>query len=154
FRVLAATHRDLEAMVEEGTFRRDLLYRLNAMPLKIPPLRERRRDIAPLAQRFLQEASGANGRPIHGFEEAAIVAPERYAWPGNVREIRNAIERAVVIAQHSFINCQDLPERVADASGETRRTITDHPVQADAAAEEPADGPSGRLRTAVDRFER
>src|SRR5262249_46498187 len=100
------------------------------------------------------EASVANGRRIEAFEDAAMDALERYAWPGNVRELRNAIERAVVIARESVITCQDLPERVADAGFDTRRAITDYPPPAQAVVEEPPGGSPGRLRSAVDRFER
>ena len=111
-RVVAATHRDLEAMCEQGSFRRDVLFRLNAMTVNIPPLRERGEEIAPLAARFLREANEANGSEIEGIDSAALQLLHRYDWPGNVRELRNAIERAVVIAEGEVITAADLPERV------------------------------------------
>jgi DNA-binding NtrC family response regulator len=122
-RVIAATHRDLEAMVETGTFRADLLNRLNTFELGIPPLRERREEIAPLAARFLRKAVEANGREermVRVIDPEAMALLDRYAWPGNVRELRNAIERAVVIAEGDTILAQDLPERIRAAKGPGR----------------------------------
>jgi transcriptional regulator with GAF, ATPase, and Fis domain len=111
-RVIAATHRDLEQMVEDGKFRQDLLYRLNAVLLPIPPLRERVDDIAVLAQRFLEEANRANSGAVEGIDPAAIELLRMYGWPGNVRELKNSIERAVVIAQGDTLTVDDLPERI------------------------------------------
>jgi DNA-binding NtrC family response regulator len=111
-RIVAASHRDLEAMVVEGRFREDLLYRLNAMTLQIPPLRERREDIAELARHFLELANAANQTTVEGFEADVIEALEQHDWPGNVRELRNAIERAVLIAEGDVITLEDLPQRV------------------------------------------
>jgi DNA-binding NtrC family response regulator len=141
-RVLAATHRDLEAMCDAGRFRRDLLYRLNALTLSIPPLRERREEIPPLAERFLHDAAAAASRPIVGISAEAMGALVRYRWPGNLRELRNAIERAVVIARGDRIGLEDLPQRVAPASSQ-------------AAPPEPAvaDDPQLDLRSRVRRFE-
>jgi DNA-binding NtrC family response regulator/pSer/pThr/pTyr-binding forkhead associated (FHA) protein len=118
-RVLAATHRDLEAMCEKGNFRLDLLYRLNAMTLAIPPLRERREDIAPLAMRFLRQASEANESNVRAIDPDAIALLEGYSWPGNVRELKNAIERAAVITEGDTLAMRDLPERVRAALGST-----------------------------------
>ncbi|MFS8069322.1 MAG: sigma 54-interacting transcriptional regulator [Byssovorax sp.] len=98
-RVVAATHRDLEAMCASGGFRLDLLYRLNAMTLTIPPLRARPEEIVPLTLRFLHQANEANGLALRGVEPAALTLLQRYPWPGNVRELRNAIERAVILAE-------------------------------------------------------
>jgi DNA-binding NtrC family response regulator len=111
-RLIAATHRDLETMCDAGSFRLDLLYRLNAMTVTIPPLRERPEDIEPLSIRFLRYANQANDRSIQGFEPAALALLRSYSWSGNVRELRNAIERAVVIAEGDKILVEDLPERV------------------------------------------
>lgn len=111
-RLIAATHRDLEAMADAGSFRRDLLYRLNAMTLTLPTLRERPEDIAPLAVRFLERASRGSGRQLLGIRPEALGLLESYSWPGNVRELRNAIERAVAIASSDIIEVRDLPERV------------------------------------------
>jgi DNA-binding NtrC family response regulator len=111
-RVLAATHRDLDAMSEAGGFRRDLFFRLNGMEVPIPPLRERREDIAPLAARFLARGVEKAGRGPMTIDPAALALLEGYGWPGNVRELLNAVERAVVIADGDTITPRDLPERI------------------------------------------
>ena len=117
-RVIAATHRDLEGMVAANTFREDLLYRINALILAIPPLRERHEAIAPLAQRFLSGASEAVGsHPVGGIADEAMRALREYRWPGNIRELRNVIERACVIAEADVITVEDLPDRVRGAGG-------------------------------------
>jgi len=108
-RVIAATHRDLEAMVEARSFRRDLFYRLNGVDVTLPPLRARREDIAPLAERFLKKAAKANGREVRSIAPEAMVLLKEYGWPGNVRELRNAVERAVVIAEAARL--LDMPLR-------------------------------------------
>jgi DNA-binding NtrC family response regulator len=113
-RVLAATHRDLEQMCETETFRWDLFFRLNVMAIVIPPLRERRDDIRPLAQHFLQQANASNRRALQGIEPPALSLLQRYSWPGNVRELRNVIERAVVISQGSVITVDDLSARIRE----------------------------------------
>jgi DNA-binding NtrC family response regulator len=115
-RVIAATHRDLEAMVEAGRFRQDLLYRLNTMTLRIPPLRERVDEIRPLAERFLKEACRQAGADLRGIAPDAMAALEAYPWPGNVRELRNAIERAVVLAEGKTIALGDLTDRIRNAA--------------------------------------
>jgi DNA-binding NtrC family response regulator len=111
-RIVAATHRDLEAMVEEGTFRSDLYYRLSGVVIEIPPLRERQDEIEPLARRFLHAANTANGRRVEGISPETLALLEAYSWPGNVRELRNVIERAVVVTQGALIGPEDLPARV------------------------------------------
>jgi two-component system, NtrC family, response regulator AtoC len=115
-RVIAATHRDLEAMVEAGRFRQDLLYRLNTVALRIPPLRERVDEIRPLAERFLKDARKQAGTDVRAIDARALDALEGYGWPGNVRELRNVIERAVVLAEGSTITLEDLTDRVRGGS--------------------------------------
>jgi DNA-binding NtrC family response regulator len=116
-RILAATHRNLETMAEEGTFREDLLYRLNAMTLPVPPLREREADIEPLAQAFLEQANQQNETTrVKGIDDEALELMQTYSWPGNVRELRNAIERAVVVAQGDVITAADLPVRLTQGA--------------------------------------
>src|SRR5262249_1061581 len=107
--------RDLEAMCERGEFRTDLLYRLNGITLVIPPLAERRDEIEPLALRFLEQANQQNGRAIRGLSPEAMALLHRHTWPGNIRELRNAIERAVVIARGDIVTPDDLPDRVRNA---------------------------------------
>jgi DNA-binding NtrC family response regulator len=111
-RVLAATHRNLESMCADGSFRWDLLYRLNGITLMIPPLRERVREIRPMVAHFLRLSNQANGRAVRGIAPDAMTLLERYHWPGNVRELRNTIDRAVVIAGGDTIRVEDLPERL------------------------------------------
>jgi DNA-binding NtrC family response regulator len=112
-RILAATNRDAEAAVREGRLREDLYYRLNVFHLHVPPLRDRREDMAPLAANFVAAYSERNQRVVEGLSHEAFAALERYDWPGNVRELRNAIERAVVLARGPVIEIGDLPQRIA-----------------------------------------
>jgi DNA-binding NtrC family response regulator len=114
-RVLAATNRDLVAEIRAARFRQDLYYRLRVVEIGVPPLRERREDILPLARAFATAAARRTGRKVIGFAPEAAHQLLRYAWPGNVRELENAVERAVVLARRSRIDVEDLPEEVAMA---------------------------------------
>lgn len=107
-RFVSATNADLESLVAERGFRQDLLYRLNGVTLRIPALRERRADILPLAQRFLARARDRYGAPVRGFAPCAREALERYAWPGNIRELQHVVERTVLLAQGETVREQDL----------------------------------------------
>src|SRR5688500_13262729 len=111
-RVIAATNRDLAAEVAAGRFRDDLYYRLRVVELKIPPLRDRRQDILPLARRSLTQLSRKFGRQVTGFTPAAADQLLRYSWPGNVRELQNAVEHALVLSEGPKIDLHDLPEEV------------------------------------------
>jgi DNA-binding NtrC family response regulator len=112
FRVLAATNRHLEACVQEKIFREDLFYRLNVVRISVPPLRERRSDIVPLAEHFLQFYSDKNSLPAAGFSEEAIMTLQTYSYPGNVRELENIVERAVLMAGGLVIMASHLPPHV------------------------------------------
>jgi DNA-binding NtrC family response regulator len=120
-RIVAATNRDLEAEVAEGRFREDLFFRLNVIPVWIPPLRERKDDVLPLARHFLFLHARASGRLLHLSEETERALAAHH-WPGNVRELSNAIERAVVLTRGDEIQPEDLllGQRHADAAGEPR----------------------------------
>jgi two-component system response regulator AtoC len=131
-RVIAATHRDLEAMVDAGRFRQDLLYRLNTMTLRIPALRERVDEIRPLAERFLKDACRQAGSDVRTIDAQALAALEGYSWPGNVRELRNAIERAVVLAEGKAIMTVDLTDRIRGGSRA-------QPAEAEPSTEMPTD---------------
>ncbi|TKI54029.1 PAS domain S-box protein [Brevibacillus antibioticus] len=109
FRVVAATNKNLEEVVKEGKFRQDLFYRLNVVTLKIPPLRERIEDTIELAHFFLYEFSLRYNRPIHAISQNVMQNLLQYDWPGNIRELRNAIERLVVFATDGIIKEEDLP---------------------------------------------
>jgi transcriptional regulator with GAF, ATPase, and Fis domain len=111
-RVIAASNVDLEKAVEQGTFRRDLYYRLSVFPVRLPPLRERREDIHPLVFHFLEHYKQKTGRFVSGISRDALQALVAYDWLGNVRELENAIERAVIIASGRQIEVDDLPEAV------------------------------------------
>src|SRR3989304_1172472 len=108
-RVVAATVKDLSAEIKKGSFREDLFYRLNVMPIKLPPLRERRRDIAGLAGIFGERYAKKCGKRIKGVANEAMKELESYEWPGNVRELENVIERAVILADTDMINLSNLP---------------------------------------------
>ena len=112
-RIIAATNRPLEARVKEGQFREDLFYRLNVIPILIPPLRERREDIMPLARHFLRESALRSRKAIRGFNPDAERLMLGYAWPGNVRELRNLIERLVILGAPEHIEPQHLPVQFA-----------------------------------------
>jgi DNA-binding NtrC family response regulator len=109
FRLITATNRDLEAMVSEGRFREDLYYRLNVFSVTIPPLRERREDIPPLAAHFLQKFAHTMNKPVVDFSREAMNLMTAYEWPGNVRELQNAVERAVLVCKTKEIAPSDLP---------------------------------------------
>jgi DNA-binding NtrC family response regulator len=109
-RFVAATNRNLEALVGKGAFREDLYYRLNGMTITIPPLRDRRLQIASLVKTFVAKACEEEGRPSVQVTPQAMRALERSDWPGNVRELRNAIERAVVLAEGGPIDVDVLPD--------------------------------------------
>lgn len=102
-RVICATNRDLSNLVEEQMFRMDLFYRINVFPITLPPLRERREDIAPLARHFIHDAAARMQRPIRTIPSEAIQAMTDYSWPGNVRELQNFIERAVIISENEVL---------------------------------------------------
>jgi two-component system response regulator PilR (NtrC family) len=114
--VLAATNRDVEAEVRAGTFRQDLYYRLNVIRIQVPPLRERREDIAQLAERFVTRFALELGKQVHALEGDAIRALEAYAFPGNIRELENMMERAVALASSTAIGLGDLPPEVSGLS--------------------------------------
>jgi DNA-binding NtrC family response regulator len=114
-RVIAATHRDLAELCRAGQFRDDLYYRLSAMPLMVPPLRERGEEIRPLAEQFIRSASRINRCPVKTITDEAFDLLYQHQWPGNVRELRNVIERAVVIARGDLITSEDLPDHLVRA---------------------------------------
>lgn len=109
-RIITATNRDLEEAVEEGIFREDLYYRLNVFSIKLPALRERSEDIALLIQSFIEEFNVKNDRNIKGISKDALRTLKNYSFPGNVRELKNVIERAVIVSTNDVIEPEDLPE--------------------------------------------
>jgi transcriptional regulator with GAF, ATPase, and Fis domain len=119
-RIIAATNKDIELLVEEQSFRSDLYYRLNVLPLNIPPLRQRREDIEKLAHFFLKRIALETNKRVTGFSEDAMEALLSFDWPGNVRELENAIERAVVISRHETILPEDLLLHGRDVNDQAR----------------------------------
>jgi two-component system response regulator AtoC len=114
-RIIAATHRDLTAEVKAGRFREDLFYRINVLPIAIPPLRARREDINLLIDHFLARNNARLGTQIRGLTSDARKLLLEYGWPGNVRELENTIERAMVLADGDMLDASDLPERIREA---------------------------------------
>jgi len=117
FRLIAATNKNLEAMSAEGKFREDLYYRVNVFSIAIPPLRERREDIPPLADHFLKRFAQSMNKPITGIAPETTELMRGFDWPGNVRELQNAVERAVLVCKTKEIQPGDLPLQVSDSRG-------------------------------------
>jgi two-component system response regulator HydG len=114
-RVIAATHRDLEEMVEEGSFRQDFCYRLSVVPVHLPPLWERRDDLALLAEHFLRRYAEKNRKEIRSFHPQALDLLTRHDWPGNIQELENTVERAVILCLADRISPQELPASIRGA---------------------------------------
>ena len=111
-RIISATNKDLKAEIEKGKFREDLYYRLNVVNIHIPPLRERKEDVPLLAAAFIREFAQENSKPVEGIDPKARAALYNYSWPGNIRELRNVIESAVVMCKGNIVTTDDLPPSV------------------------------------------
>jgi len=111
-RLIAATNKDLQREVQEGRFREDLYYRLNVVEVRIPSLASRREDVPLLAEHFLKRYAAKNAKALRGFTDDAVRVLENYAWPGNIRELEHAVERAVVLCRGDMVGVEDLPEAV------------------------------------------
>ena len=120
-RVIAATNQDLRAALEQGTFREDLYYRLNVVPINIPPLRERKQDIPFLAVHFVKKLAPDSGGRVESITDAAIEKLLSYHWPGNVRELENVIERSLVMCAGTQLDAADIKLESAPGPGGTRR---------------------------------
>jgi len=123
-RVIAATNVNPQAAVNNGKLREDLFYRLNVFAIDLPPLRERKEDIPLLVQTFLTEFNRTNGKGIRAVDQEAMYVLERYPWPGNIRELRNVIERATILADGDFIGVRHLPPLLVTRGEETLPTMT------------------------------
>ncbi len=143
-RVIAATHRDLDAMVREGRFREDLLYRLDVIRVTVPALRERIDDLGVLLESILDRLNSRGVCAIAGFAENALFAMQNYAWPGNIRQLQNVVERAVILRDQGVVQLSDLSDPL--------RVSAVRPAETLAVPRLPAEGVD--LRDAVDRFER
>jgi two-component system NtrC family response regulator len=118
-RFVVATHRDLQKMVDEETFREDLFYRLNVVPITIPPIRQRTEDIIPLFQHFLKAAAAEENKTLPRLDKSAVEILDKYVWPGNVREIQNIAQRLMVLHSGDSITAQDLPDSFRQTKSET-----------------------------------
>jgi len=128
-RVVAATNRDLEQMVQDGSFREDLYYRLNVVRINVPPLRERIEDIPLLAEHFWKKYADKNQKTVRGITPRAMDLLVKYEWPGNVRELENAMERAIILVQGDYISERELPAPIRELASES---IIEEPVEEEA----------------------
>jgi len=128
-RIVAATNRDLDAAVEQGRFREDLFFRLDVLPVEVPPLRARGADVLLLAQHFARAYAARTGRAPLGLSRAAAERLSDYEWPGNVRELQNAIERAAALSDHDAILPEDLPERIRSHRKRATLLASDDPAE-------------------------
>jgi len=126
-RILAATHQDLKGLVQQRKFREDLYYRLNVIPIEVPPLRERRADIPLLTHHFLEQFNKRKKKKIKGFDEEAVNRLVQYSWPGNVRELENTIERMIILVDGDIVMPADLPEKFQEAAEFTQAQSQDIP---------------------------
>jgi transcriptional regulator with PAS, ATPase and Fis domain len=118
-RIIAATNKDLKKAIKEGTFRQDLYYRLNVIPVHVPPLRERREDIKYLTYHFIEKFNKIYGKQIREISPEAMRILEGYDYPGNIRELENLIERVIVLSKKDTIGVEDLPENVRNYVGDS-----------------------------------
>ena len=128
-RVLAATSRDLHQRVREGKFRRDLLFRINVIPIRLPPLREREGDVPLLASYLLDKYCEVDTGMVKRFDPEVVQAFERYAWPGNVRELQNVVRRMCVLAEGSVITMRDLPEELLSTGDQLLSADTETKIE-------------------------
>ncbi|MDX1577085.1 MAG: helix-turn-helix domain-containing protein, partial [Gemmatimonadota bacterium] len=122
-RVLAATNQDIDELLEEGTLREDLFYRLNVFTVSIPPLREHPEDVPLLAQHFIQRFNEKHETDISGLRPATRELLEAYEWPGNIRELRNVIERATILALEGWVEPSHLPDYVREERERRRKVV-------------------------------
>jgi DNA-binding NtrC family response regulator len=164
-RLVAATNRDLKKEIAHGAFREDLFYRLNVVPIALPALRERRSDIPLLVEYFVKKFNARLSKNVTGVEEEAKLALAAHAWPGNIRELENVIERAVLFADGSKIALHDLPDDLLDGSAKDARRSRDSATRISAtppppstevavASTNPSDGLKEQVKAAMTRLER
>ncbi len=152
-RIITATHQDLEDLIRQGRFREDLFYRLNVFPVVVPPLRQRLEDIAELALHFMRQSAQRCRKEVTQMEDDVLAVLKAYSWPGNIRQLENVIERAVVIAEGAVLTVQELPSELLLAAGQLEDHPGGWPVVPVAGADNGAVSASP-LRQERDRFER
>ena len=138
-RIIAATNRRLSELVKQGKFREDLYYRLNVIAMRLPPLRERRSDLPLLVEHFIERGSKAMGKAITGVTDEAMRVLAGYQWPGNIRELENVVERAVILSKHARLDVDDLPEEIRFHSQAPAMAVDGK--EEDAASADPAASP-------------
>src|SRR5262249_37087815 len=111
-RIIAASNRNLKALVDAGSFRADLFYRLNVIPVEVPALRTRREDVPALVDYFVRYYNAEFKKSVTGFSEAALQRLKSHMWPGNIRELRNVVERAILLSDENVLTLSDLPEEI------------------------------------------
>lgn len=124
-RFIAATNKNIESAVKEGRFREDLFYRINVIAIKLPPLRERKEDIKLLIRHFIRKYSKELGKTVNDIDETALKYLTSYHWPGNIRELQNIIERAILISENSIIRAEHLPENIKSGESFPCQTLAD-----------------------------
>jgi transcriptional regulator with PAS, ATPase and Fis domain len=138
-RIIAATHQDLEDFIRQGRFREDLYYRLNVIPILLPPLRERIEDIAELALYFLRSYAQRGGKAVTQLDDDALLALKSYHWPGNIRQLENAIERAVVLVEGPIVTTHELPDEILQGMpSQAQHLADDRAVKRDGRMVEPS----------------
>ncbi len=135
-RIMAATNRNLEVEIEDGRFRRDLYYRLGVVTLEIPPLRRHPEDIPKLLERYLREFKDRLGRPVTAFSDEAVQVLSEYGWPGNIRELINVVERAIILCQGQFLTIHDLPNAIVEKRALDRTLPVAHGIHSGAAIDQ------------------
>jgi len=157
-RVIAATNKNLEDAIARGEFREDLYFRLNVIPILVPPLRDRREDIPALVQHFAKLTSEEHNLKPKRFEPRAMEVLQRYRWRGNIRELRNTVERVMIMAPGDLIRVEDLPAEIrGDSAARPMVSEAAVPVQSTAAAAAPSSSPTpaaGTLREFKEAAER
>jgi two-component system response regulator HydG len=153
-RIVAATNRDLESMVKDGSFREDLFYRLNVLPIKLPPLRERKNDIESLARYFVDKFNLRYKKQIKGLDSEALNALKSHRWPGNIRELENVLEHAFVLESGSLIRLESMPEKIRalaeDSPPEAEESVAGLELEEGAI---PMEGEAMSFRMSIQKFD-
>jgi two-component system nitrogen regulation response regulator NtrX len=153
-RVIAATNKNLEEAIERGEFREDLFFRLNVIPIVVPPLRERREDIPRLVQHFAKRTAEEHNLKPKKFDQSAMDALSRYRWRGNIRELRNTVERLLIMTPSEFVRVDDLPAEIRSNDSPRPAMSASEPDAPVKTGESSAPGGAGTLREFKDAAER
>jgi DNA-binding NtrC family response regulator len=155
-RIVAATNRNLESMIKDGSFREDLFYRLNVLPIQLPPLRERKNDIESLAKYFIEKFNARYKKAIKGIHDEALSVLKAHRWPGNIRELENVLEHAFVLESSEQITLESLPEKVRASGANLTPSTSEVRQGAEISIEEgaiPMDGEAMSFRMSIQKFD-